>query len=90
MPSAFSALADFSGINGSRDLAIQDVLHQAFVNVNEAGTEAAAATAVPITLTAVPGTDVVIEVDRPFLYFIRDRPTRAVLFVGRVADPSAS
>jgi len=90
MRSAFSAQADLSGIDGARDLAIQDVLHQAFVNVNEAGTEAGAATAVPLTLTSVPETDVVVEVDRPFVYFIRDRPTQAVLFVGRVVDPSAS
>jgi serpin B len=90
MPAAFMADADLSGIDGRRDLFISDVLHQAFVKVDEAGTEAAAATAVPISLTSAPSAPVVLTVDRPFIYMIRDRPTGVVLFLGRVTDPSVS
>jgi serpin B len=90
MPMAFTADADLSGIDGRPDLFIDDVLHQAFVKVDEAGTEAAAATAVPISPTSAPVGPVVLTVDRPFIYFIRDRPTGAVLFIGRVTDPSVS
>ena len=88
MPVAFSADADFSGMTGKRDLAIDDVLHKAFVSVDEAGTEAAAATAVIMTLTAVPAPPVVVTVDRPFIFLIRDIETGAILFVGRVVNPS--
>ena len=80
-------VADFSGIVGSRDLFISDVLHEAFVCVDEAGTEAAAATAVVFRFTAIPGAPVTLTVDRPFLFVIRDVPTEAVLFVGRVVVP---
>ncbi|MGB2827112.1 MAG: serpin family protein [Dehalococcoidales bacterium] len=88
MPVAFSADADFSGMTGNRDLAIDDVLHKAFVSVDEAGTEAAAATAVMMTLTAVPAPPVVVTVDRPFIFLIRDIETGTILFVGRVVNPS--
>ena len=89
MPDAFSpGQADFSGMDGAKDLFIQDVLHKAFVAVDEAGTEAAAATAVVIGLTAMPATPVEVTVDRPFLFLIRDRETGAILFLGRVLDPS--
>lgn len=87
MPSAFDA-ADFSGISKTMSLAITDVLHKAFIDVNEKGTEAAAATAVIIGETSVPVADLTIEVDRPFLVLIRDRETDAVIFIGRVVDPS--
>jgi serpin B len=66
---------------------ITDVIHQSFVKVNEAGTEAAAATAVIIGETSVPQ-PATISLDKPFVFFIRDIQTKAVLFVGRVADPS--
>ncbi len=89
MPVAFSADADFSGMTGNRDLAIDDVLHKAFVSVDEAGTEAAAATAVIMTLTAVPAPPVVVTVDRPFIFLIRDTETGTILFIGRVVNPSA-
>ncbi len=79
--------ADFSRITGSRDLAISDVLHKAFVSVDEAGTEAAAATAVVFRATGMPAEPLPITVDRPFLFVIRDRPTGTILFVGRVLDP---
>lgn len=87
MTSAFSGAADFSGIDGSRRLAITDVIHKGFIGIDEAGTEAAAATAVIVGDTAVPE-PVTVDVDRPFVFWIRDRPTGAVLFVGRVTDPS--
>ncbi len=89
MPVAFSGDADFSGMTGNRDLYIADVIHKAFVSVDEAGTEAAAATAVVMRLTALPGTPVEVTVDRPFVFLIRDIETGAILFVGRMVAPSA-
>jgi len=89
MPVAFSGDADFSGMTGNRDLYIADVIHKAFVSVDEAGTEAAAATAVVMRLTALPGTPVAVTVDRPFVFLIRDIETGAILFVGRMVAPSA-
>jgi serpin B len=89
MPDAFSGSADFSGMTGERDLFISDVVHQAFVSVDEAGTEAAAATAVIMKLTSAPEPATELTVDRPFIFFIRDIETGAILFVGRVVDPSA-
>jgi serpin B len=87
MSVAFSDAADFSGINGTGGLVITDVIHQSFVAVNEAGTEAAAATAVIVGETSAPE-PAAITLDKPFLFFIRDIETKAVLFVGRVSDPS--
>jgi serpin B len=81
--------ADLSGIDGTRSLFVSDALHEGYVSVDEAGTEAAAATAVIIGVTAAPET-AVLEVDRPFLFLIRDVPTGAILFVGRVVDPVAT
>ena len=75
-------------MNGRRDLFIQDVLHKAFVSVDEAGTEAAAATAVIVGLTSLPTETVTVTVDRPFIFFIRDIPTGSTIFVGRVLDPA--
>jgi serpin B len=88
MTDAFSGAADFSGMDGTRSLFIQAVLHKAFVSVNEAGTEAAAATAVVVGRVSIPE-PAEITLDRPFLYFIVDRPTGEILFLGRVLDPSA-
>ena len=85
---AFRSAADFSGMTGARDLLIQDVIHKAFVAVDEEGTEAAAATAVIFEATSAPPTvSVTVRVDRPFIFLIRDRPTGAILFLGRVLDP---
>jgi serpin B len=89
MPVAFSPDADFSGMTGNRELAISDVVHKAFVSVDEAGTEAAAATAVMMKFTAAPAEPIPVTVDRPFIFAIRDVETGALLFVGRVIDPSA-
>ncbi len=86
---AFTESADFSGMNGGRDLLIQDVLHKAFVSVDEEGTEAAAATAVIIGTTSMPADPAAMTLDRPFIFVIRDNATGAIVFLGRVADPSA-
>jgi len=88
MTDAFEPVtADFSGMDGTRDLYISAVLHKAFIHVNELGTEAAAATAVIVDRVSVPE-PAEITVDRPFLFFIVDHPTGEVLFIGRVLDPS--
>jgi len=79
--------ADLSGIDGAWDLYISNVLHKAFVSVDEIGTEAAAATAVIIDFTAIPGEPVTLTINRPFLLVIRDIPTETILFVGRVVEP---
>lgn len=88
MPIAFSEEADFTGIRESGGLMITDVLHKAFVAINEEGTEAAAATAAVIGETAIIETATLIA-DRPFLILIHDRPTGTILFLGRVVDPTA-
>jgi serpin B len=88
MPVAFSGSADFSGMTGNRDLFIADVVHKAFVSVDEAGTEAAAATAVVMELTAIPEEPVTVNIDRPFIFLIRDIETGALLFIGRILNPS--
>ncbi len=85
---AFTDAADFSGMDGKKDLFIQDVVHKAFVSVNESGTEAAAATAVIVGLTAAPMNPVTMTIDRPFIFFIRDIQTNSIIFVGRVLNPS--
>jgi serpin B len=89
MPDAFSNAADFSGMTGDRDLFISEVVHKAFVSVDEAGTEAAAATAVVMKRLSLPEEPVEVTVDQPFIFLIRDIQTGAILFVGRVVDPSA-
>jgi serpin B len=89
MPSAFDdQRADFSGITRAEQLVISAVVHQANIDVDEAGTEAAAATAVVMEATGAPADAVALVLDRPFLFLLRDVPTGAVLFLGRVADPS--
>ena len=88
VPSAFDDRADFSGITTAEKLEISDVIHQANIDVDEKGTEAAAATAVVMRATAMPAEPVTLTVDRPFLFALRDVPTGAILFLGRVADPS--
>jgi serpin B len=81
--------ADFSGMTGNPELFISDVVHKAFVAVDEAGTEAAAATAVIVGTTSVPTEPPVeVTIDRPFIFLIRDIQTGAILFVGRVLNPA--
>jgi serpin B len=91
MTDAFSPNdADFSGMTGNCELFISDVVHKAFVAVDEAGTEAAAATAVVVGTTAMPEEpSVEVTLDHPFIFLIRDIETGAILFVGRVLNPSA-
>jgi serpin B len=83
--------ADFSGITGSTKesdrIHISQIQHRAFVDVNEDGTEAAAATAVEFAARAAPGLPAAFKIDRPFLYFIVDEASDAILFVGRIKDP---
>lgn len=92
MPAAFSGDADFSGMDGKRDLSISDVIHKAFISVDETGTEAAAATAVIVGATAMPPTEpeqiVYMTVDHPFIFLIRDIQTGTILFIGRVLNPA--
>lgn len=83
---AFSGDADFSAMTGDRSLSITDVVHHAVIKVTEEGTEAAGATAIVFGVTSLPLTRPV-HVDRPFVYFIRDNATGALLFMGHVVDP---
>ena len=86
MPSAFTGEADFSGMTGKRDLYISQVIHQAFVEVNEEGTEAAAATAAIMEEGAVMSK--VFRADHPFIFIIQQKDTGNILFLGKVVDPA--
>ena len=83
MPTAFSERADFSKITGKKDFSISTVIHQAFVEVDEKGTEAAATTAVMI----FDSMGKIFRADHPFLFYILDKETGTILFFGRVVDP---
>ncbi|MCU0486938.1 MAG: serpin family protein [Anaerolineales bacterium] len=88
MTDAFDpSVADFSGMDGMRDLFISDVIHQAFVAVDEEGTEAAAATVVIMKLTGLPFPGIQLTIDRPFIFLIRDLSSGQILFFGRVLNP---
>jgi serine protease inhibitor len=90
MTDAFSDRADFSGMSGNRELFLSAVIHQAYVNVDEEGTEAAAATGAVIGITSVgPGVTPVFRADHPFLFLIRDAKTGSILFLGRVLNPQS-
>jgi len=83
---AFSpGVANFSGMDGTNYLFISKALHQAFVEVNEKGTEAAAATGIIVGLTAVPDQ---FRADHPFIFLIQHKETGAILFMGRVMNPA--
>jgi serpin B len=89
MPDAFSQnTADFSAMDGNRMLYISAVVHKAFVDVNEEGTEAAAATGVVVSVTAMPVRPAVFRADHPFVFLIRDIHSGSILFLGRVVDPT--
>lgn len=83
MPSAFGAGADFSGMTGAPDLWVQAFEHEAVVEVDEQGVEAAAAAGAATAGSHGP----TVAVDRPFLFLVRDRPTGALLLLGHVTDP---
>ena len=83
---AFTGAADFSGMDGTHDLFISRALHQAFVEVNEEGTEAAAATAIIMELKAIP---LSFRADHPFIFLIQHEETGAVLFMGRAMNPAS-
>jgi len=83
--------ADFSGMDGSDELFLGGVLHEAYVTVDEKGAEAAAVTVIEATMEAVPEEEIeIIEliIDRPFIFLIRDLSTGQILFVGRVLNPA--
>ena len=87
---AFTGLADFSRINPVHDLFISRVIHEAFVQIDEEGTEAAAATVVEVSLTAVsdgPNIEFSMYINRPYLFLIRERETGTILFMGKIHEP---
>jgi serpin B len=90
MPLAFGPKADFSGMSTEEKLVIDAVIHQAYVDVNEEGTEAAAATAVTMRALAVhnPQPPVIFRADHPFAFMIRDVRSGAILFMGKVMNPA--
>jgi len=87
MPDAFSNRADFSGMTGHKELKISKVIHQAYVEVNEEGTEAAAATAVTMRLKAIMRHPV-FRADHPFIFLIIHKKIGNILFIGRVVKPN--
>ncbi len=91
MPSAFTPnVADFTGITGNKDLSIDTAVHQAFVKVDEKGTESAAATGISMTTSAMPLVKDTFRADHPFVFMIYDDQTGLVLFIGQVVNPSAT
>lgn len=85
MPAAFSDSADFSGITDSTQLKIDKVIHQSFIEVNEKGTEAAAATVVSMMPTSA-GNDFIAN--HPFIFFIEHKETGQILFMGKLENPA--
>ncbi len=89
MKDAFSPRADFTGMGWQMGyLWIGQIKHRAFVEVNEEGTEAAAATAVEMVTKAMPQREPIFRADHPFLFLIRDNQTGTILFMGRIANPA--
>lgn len=89
MALAFTPEADFLGIDGKNDLFISDIIHQAFVDVNEKGTEAAGSTGIAMPMSAINAPKIpVFDADHPFLFLIQDTKTGTILFIGSVGDPS--
>jgi serpin B len=81
-------VADFSGMDGTHSLYVSNVIHQAFVAVDEEGTEAAAATIVIVGVTSMPVSEIQLTIDRPFFFLIRDVESGQILFAGRVLNPA--
>jgi len=91
MSDAFdSGKADFSGMDGGRNLFISAAVHKAFVEVNEQGTEAAAATGIAMGLTALPMPPMEFRADHPFIFLIREKSSGSILFIGRVTNPTVA
>jgi len=90
MAHAFGNSADFSGMTGKPDFKISRAVHKAYVDVNETGTEAAAATTITMVGAAMMQREVIIPfvADHPFLFLIRDTTSGSILFLGRVTDPT--
>jgi len=88
MTKAFSKReADFSKISKQDPLAIEQVMHKAFINVDEEGTEAAAATSVAIAKVTAAESLKIFRADHPFVFLIRHNPTGSILFMGRIQNP---
>jgi serine protease inhibitor len=87
---AFTNGADLSNITDQYDLLINEVTHQTYIETNEEGTEAAAATVVDIGIVSMPPPALVFKMDHPFIYIIRETTTNSIIFMGRVADPSVN
>ena len=90
MDRAFSPAAEFGGMTDAGDIQISEVVHKAFVEVTEKGTEAAAATGAVMAATAAapdPKPPVIFRADHPFLFVLRDTQTGAILFLGRLMKP---
>ena len=89
MPDAFDhELADFSAMVGQKELYISAVIHKAFLEVNEEGSEAAAATGVVVGVTSIAPSPPIFKADHPFVFFIRDNKSQSILFLGRVLNPA--
>jgi serpin B len=92
MPQAFGSNADFSAITGERNFSISEVIHKAYIDVNEQGTEAAAATAITMRALAMRAPEPpppVFRADHPFLFLIHDNSSASILFMGRMANPGS-
>ena len=87
MTDAFSKEADFSGMSTTKGLYVSAVVHKAFVDVNEEGTEAAAVTGIGVRSASITPKKPVFRADRPFIFFIRHNPTNTILFLGRFTRP---
>ena len=90
MHEAFTTNADFSGMTGGKDLMISDIIHKAFIEVDEKKTEAAAATAVIMKLTSMPSVPIMpieFKADHPFVFMIRHNATKALIFMGQIIEP---
>ncbi len=88
MEDAFDELkVNLSGMSPNNDLVVSKVIHKAFVEVNEEGTEAAGATGIDISTTSIPLPPKTFIADHPFLFFIRHNPSNSILFYGRFCSP---
>ena len=83
-------VADLSGMDGSDDLYVSNVLHRAVVEVSEEGTEASAATAVVVAFESLRPPAITFRANHPFIFLIQDKATKSILFLGRLANPSTS